>query len=158
RRPVAVAASIVVLALVVPSTLYLVRAPRVADQGEPQDYTRVQEQPRDKVAALSQSAPAASPVPPTRAAPEQLPEPPTITPPVPNPPVPPPTDQIVTRPSYGNQPDHPSTVAMRKEGNVTSMITQEQPPYLLLERPWLRAEPAACEAAKRKGPTESLTD
>jgi len=51
RRPVAIAASIVVLALAVPFTLHLTQTPRVAHQ----------EQPRDKLAALPKPAPVQPP-------------------------------------------------------------------------------------------------
>src|SRR5262245_28776002 len=98
RRPAASAASIVVLAVAVPLTLYLVQTPRVADHGGPQGHSRGQEQPRDKVAALSKPAPAESPAPPAKAAPEQPPAPPTT-----RAPAPPTAVQIGTRPNRVDQ-------------------------------------------------------
>src|SRR5262245_38681557 len=98
RRPAAIAASIAVLAVAVPLTLYLVQTPRMADHGGSQGYSRVQEQPRDKVAALSKPAPAEAPTPPTRVAPEQLPAASTL-----KPPASPAGGEIATRPNRMDQ-------------------------------------------------------
>src|SRR5262245_52036095 len=75
RRPAAIAASIAVLVVAVPFTLYLVQAPTVPERGGPQGLSRQQEQPWDR-ADLSKPAPAESPAPP------------------------PPTSQIAARPSH----------------------------------------------------------
>jgi Ca-activated chloride channel homolog len=186
RRPATIAASIAVLAVAVPLTLYLVQAPRVADQGGPQAHSQVQEQPLDKVAALSKPAPAESPAPPTAKSPAS-----------------PLTAQIVTRPNSDDQrrlPDEdarslifddtllfdidkfsgydryqPGTRAdygreykLQEQRQVAGLQSKAPPPtppasaapppYLLLEWPRLPAEPVACETVRRKGPSESLTD
>jgi Ca-activated chloride channel homolog len=73
RRPAAIAASIVVLALIVPSTAYLLLTQQFAHRVEPQD--KLAEKPREEqVAALP------APVPPTEAAPKPVESAPVVPP------------------------------------------------------------------------------